>query len=304
LGLVALLTMGCSGDGNSGPGTTGPATASLGATASPAGEASSTPRASTGAIVPADPSPSVASTTPEPVYYDAFLAKRNLVLGEPPVEADVTGDGEPEAFLNAHIPDCASCHARTFFVLSGEDVLFEAGGEGWLVPHSDSDGFEWFSPLRIPGEPLCCPSWFFVGTYGWDGSEFVLGETVDLQHFLEVNDMPLTAPLEPPVQLATVVLYYTSIDRDRYVQAYDLMSEDLQGENPFDAWQAGFDTTESVLVESVSAGASASEISVRFEATDTGAGTTTTTKFEGVWTLIEEGGEWQLDAASIQAVSP
>jgi hypothetical protein len=245
--------------------------------------------------------PTTSGTT---VDYDTFLASLGLVLGAPPVEADVTGDGRPEALITAHIPDCGSCHARSFFVMNGATILFNASGEGWLEPTPSGVIFEWISPVAMPGESLCCPSWFSVESYRWDGTVFRTGDNVRLRHFLEVNDMPITGPLEPSEQVATVVLYYSLMERGRFTQAFNLMSSALQDHYHFEAWAAGNSTTKEIIVESVATVGSPDMVGVRFRATSELTSGAVTTTFEGTWTLVEENGRWLLDWPEIDAVAP
>lgn len=234
-------------------------------------------------------------------FYEEFLLSRGLVFGHPLEEADVTDDGYPEVLLNAHIPDCGSCHVRSFFVMSGPEPIFEDEGEGGLAPLEDGSGFTRQAPLRMPGEPLAGSSWFAVETYRWVGSGFEQDPMVELKPFQEMNNYAITEPLQPPVQVATVVLYYRLINKQDYAQAYALLSSQFQEENPFDAWTAGFATTESVFVEEATpVQGNPNEVSITLTAVDSVSGQTNETKvYEGTWTLTEEDGVWKLGSAAI-----
>jgi hypothetical protein len=115
------------------------------------------------------------------------------------------------------------------------------------------------------------------------------------------------APTSSPAGLSpeeTVALFYTLIDRRQFSAAYALYSSRFRASvGSFEAWQAGYATTDRVTVEfvrGVSGPGTAVEISIL--ARDIVNGQPLTRRFAGTWTLVQEQGGWRLDTARIQVL--
>jgi hypothetical protein len=70
---------------------------------------------------------------------------------------------------------CGSCHAQTLVILGGAN-----GTLSDFYPVEDAQislapgiGFQVQQPVRLPDEPLCCPSTYSTAWLVWDGSRFV-----------------------------------------------------------------------------------------------------------------------------------
>jgi hypothetical protein len=113
---------------------------------------------------------------------------------------------------------------------------------------------------------------------------------------------PSTASLSPE---ETVSLFYTLIDQREYGSAYSLYSSGFRASQApsFEAWQAGYATTDRVTVEYVRrpSGAGAT-VEVSILARDIVSGQTLVRRFAGTWTLVQEQGAWRLDVGRIQVL--
>ena len=292
--LLAVAVLGCGGDGNEGV-TQEPSTQTP--EPSPTVDVQPPPTATTPPITPT-PQPPAPETRQ---FYEDFLDQEGRMLERAPEEADVTGDGYPEVLLHAHTRDCAGCAVKTFYVMSGPDAVFEFIGEGWVAALPDAGGFEWYSAVSIPGEGACCPSWFAVETYRWTGAAFEPQVPIRLEHFLEVNQYPITGPLEPSVQVATVALYYGLDLTNHHDEAYALLSSQYQAANSFDAWRAGFPQDAALFPQVIEAGAEVTEVHVLLLENDYALGRAGDKgTYEGTWTLVEENGVWKMDASMLE----
>jgi Domain of unknown function (DUF4352) len=115
------------------------------------------------------------------------------------------------------------------------------------------------------------------------------------------------APTSAPAGLSpeeTVALHYTLIDRRQFSSAYALYSSRFRAsEGSFEAWQAGYATTESVTVEFVRrASGAGTVVEVSILARDIVNGRPVIRRFAGTWTLVQEQGQWRLDTARIQVL--
>jgi hypothetical protein len=111
---------------------------------------------------------------------------------------------------------------------------------------------------------------------------------------------PSPASLSPE---ETVSLFYTLIDQRQYGSAYSLYSSGFRASQApsFEAWQAGYATTDRVTVEYVRRPSAAGTIvEVSILARDIVSGQTLVRRFAGTWTLVQEQGAWRLDVARIQ----
>jgi hypothetical protein len=102
----------------------------------------------------------------------------------------------------------------------------------------------------------------------------------------------------------TVALFYTLINRRQFSSAYALYSTRFRAsEGSFEAWQAGYATTESVTVEFVRrASGAGTVVEVSILARDIVNGRPLMRRFAGTWTLVQEQGQWRLDTARIQVL--
>jgi hypothetical protein len=113
-------------------------------------------------------------------------------------------------------------------------------------------------------------------------------------------------PAPSPASLSpeeTVSHFYTLIDQRQYWSAYSLYSSGFRASQApsFEAWQAGYSTTDRVTVEYVRRPSGAGAIvEVSILARDIVSGQTLVRRFAGTWTLVQEQGAWRLDVARIQ----
>jgi hypothetical protein len=108
------------------------------------------------------------------------------------------------------------------------------------------------------------------------------------------------APLSPE---ETVALFYTLIDQRQFGPAYSLYSSGFRASQApsFEAWQAGYATTDDVAVEYLRrASGTGTVVEVSILARDIVNGQSLVRRFAGTWSLVQEQGAWRLDAARIQ----
>ena len=108
-------------------------------------------------------------------FYRQFMADRQRAQGGRRWDVDLTGDGRAETIFDTIGEDCGSCHGHMIFVFTGTDLLLEQEGDdvGAIRFHPEVHSFDVTQPVRLPGEPMCCPSQYETRTYSWDGLRFV-----------------------------------------------------------------------------------------------------------------------------------
>ncbi len=214
--------------------------------------------------------------------------------------ADVTGDGQPEALLTG----ASGIHGRGVFVMEGSAVIFDViGDNSQIAATADHKGLEITQPLRLPGEPFAGASWSYVETYNWNGTGFTLADMVSTLSSAEINNQAPTAN-QPSSQVASVALFYTLLSLKQFPQAYALLSPNVQNAEPYPVWLAGYANLRSVYIESI-ADSRYSAVAVKFKATDSVPdGSTTTTEFDGTWQVVTGSAVNILTAPSLKKTSP
>ena len=116
------------------------------------------------------------SATPDAVRL--YLGGRNRIQ----FSADagpLRGDGKSLLLLTGSYDPCGSCHGRWITIWDPERQVAVWEGEGdstvvALLP--GGNGFELTEPVRLDGEPMCCPTRYRTRTLTWDGTTFVPGD--------------------------------------------------------------------------------------------------------------------------------
>lgn len=110
-----------------------------------------------------------------------------------------------------------------------------------------------------------------------------------------------TGPQEPsptPLPATPVDLvreFYTLLDHKAFDIAYSLLSERYRRAWPFDAFRAGYRTTQAIRIDDVSQVGDSPQVRVSVTATDLLDGRATVRRYQGQWFLVEEDGQWRLD---------
>jgi hypothetical protein len=110
-----------------------------------------------------------------------------------------------------------------------------------------------------------------------------------------------TGPQEPsatplPATPADLVReFYTLLDRKAFSVAYSLLSDRYRRAWPFEAFRAGYGTTQDIHIDDVSQVGDSPEVQVTVTAADLLNGQPTVRRYEGQWFLVEENGQWHLD---------
>jgi Tfp pilus assembly protein PilV len=120
-----------------------------------------------------------------PTILHTYLASRNWTIFSSLI-GPLTGNNQPQILLTGSIDQCGSCHGSWLMVWDVEHQrpLWESTGDDTdisLLP--SGNGFERYDAVRLPSEPLCCPSRLEVRSVTWNGETFVPGEA----HFLNVQ---------------------------------------------------------------------------------------------------------------------
>jgi len=112
------------------------------------------------------------------VLYTLFLDDRDELLFKRH-SADLTGDGGQQTILDAIGRDCGSCHQHYIYVFEEDKLIQELTGDDPVVLlDGENRGFWLSNPVRLQGEPYCCPSQYVSKFYLWDGLRFA--ESVSL----------------------------------------------------------------------------------------------------------------------------
>jgi S1-C subfamily serine protease len=102
----------------------------------------------------------------------------------------------------------------------------------------------------------------------------------------------------------TVAFFYTLIDRRQFSDAWAFLSSGFRATTgSFEAWQAGYATTDGVVVEFARGAPGAGNVvEASILARDVVNGQSMERRFGGTWTLIQEQGVWRLDIGRIQVL--
>jgi hypothetical protein len=105
---------------------------------------------------------------------------------------------------------------------------------------------------------------------------------------------PTPTPL-PATPVSLVRDFYTLLDHKAFDIAYSLLSERYRRAWPFDAFRAGYRTTQGIRIDDLSQIDDSPQVRVSVTATDLLDGQPTVRRYEGQWSLVEENGQWRLD---------
>jgi fumarate reductase subunit D len=111
---------------------------------------------------------------------------------------------------------------------------------------------------------------------------------------------PSPTPL-PATPTGLVREFYTLLNRKAFDIAYSLLSERYQRVWPFDAFRAGYRTTQAIQIDDVSQVGDSPQVRVSVTATDLLDGQATVRRYQGQWFLVEENGQWRLDRGLMTA---
>lgn len=208
-----------------------------------------------------------------------------------PLYGDLDGDGAEEAVIM--LLSGGTAGAIGFLLYREADPrprLVAAMGGYKLSAQVENGSLLVFQAHYVGFEPNCCPSAAIRTRYLLVGDDLVAAsETVE----------------PAPAQEVTVFGYYRALAERDFAAAYAFLSPTVQAANPYDAWVAGYATTQRIEVET-SQTDNPDVVAVRLRATDSTAGGGTVTRtFAGVWHLIwsPDQRRWLLDRAEIRLVS-
>jgi len=105
---------------------------------------------------------------------------------------------------------------------------------------------------------------------------------------------PPPTPL-PSTPADLVREFYTLLDRKAFDAAYSLLSEGYRRAWSFEAFRAGYRTTQSIGVDDVSQIGDSPQVRVSVTAADLLNGHTTVHHYQGQWFLVSKNGQWYLD---------
>jgi hypothetical protein len=105
---------------------------------------------------------------------------------------------------------------------------------------------------------------------------------------------PSPTPL-PATPAGLVREFYTLLDHKAFDIAYSLLSERYRRAWPFEAFRAGYRTTQGIRIDDVSQIGDSPQVRVSVSATDLLNGQPTVRRYEGQWFLVKENGQWHLD---------
>jgi hypothetical protein len=105
---------------------------------------------------------------------------------------------------------------------------------------------------------------------------------------------PSPTPL-PATPVGLVREFYTLLDHKALDIAYSLLSERYRRAWPFDAFRAGYGTTQGIRIDDASQIGESPQVRVSVTATDLLDGRPTVHRYQGQWSLVKESGQWRLD---------
>lgn len=90
-----------------------------------------------------------------------FLNDKQLKL-EHITKADINENGVSDYIIETIPVECGSCHAKPIYIIENGNVLFSYVGDDHSITNIKTVQYDHFlrisEPIRIEGEPLCCPS--------------------------------------------------------------------------------------------------------------------------------------------------
>jgi hypothetical protein len=110
---------------------------------------------------------------------------------------------------------------------------------------------------------------------------------------IAVQGPPPTPQPATPAEL--VREFYMLLDRKAFDAAYSLLSERYRRAWPFEAFRAGYQTTQWIRIDDLSQVGDMPRVRVTVTATDLLNGRPTIRRYQGQWFLVREGEQWYLD---------
>ena len=264
----------------------------------------------------------------------SFLSGQGAVsrppaTGRPPTEARVPVQGARPELANVIVPSVTVPPGGTatlsYDIVNPNDVPVQAvlgasirlGGGKWLDDRA-SDRTVTAPPGRsTQARQFRVPEDAEAGSY--DVWTSLLSEDMKTSYGQKVapgvlgvraGTAPVPAPPAAPAPRSSapedaVRRHYAALGARDFQTAWGLLSPDVKADIAFEDWAAGYRTTQSVTVTSISTvaqTASAATVQVTVVSTDVQDGRTITQTFSGTRQLVNSGGTWLLDAASMRKV--
>ena len=190
---------------------------------------------------------------------------------------------------------CASCHQQHLVVFAGPHSLANIELEDPAVTPQPGVGLWVTQPVRLPGEPLCCPSATYTLQLLYDPTlrqvdgidvpgRLVFGPGV----WIGADAAADRAPLH------SVAVYYALLADGRYEQAWELLSEAYRSEWYYPLWlkaqlDAGVPLAIDLALEPETPGA----VRVQVEEVEPESGATVQV-YSGIWQTESDNGTWRL----------
>jgi hypothetical protein len=196
-------------------------------------------------------------------------------------DVDLTGDGVPETLLLAVGEGCGSCHTKHLAIFSGQRSLADVSFDDPQLDVHPGVGVWVTQPVRLPDEPLCCPTGTFTLQVLWDAgrNDFKFGSPVAIGPGLDHPDAPRHS----------VATYYSLLDAGLFEQAFDLLSSRVQAQLTYRDWLQALQPTDYVFPIAVERVAQTSgQVHVELKMVDSSS--------SGVWQTVPEDGAWRLDS--------
>lgn len=236
--------------------------------------------------------------SPRPdAYYSSELAREGLTIVDR-VDVDLTGDNRPETVLVAVETACADCPERRLFVFDGARPLADLDLDAPALALRPATGLSITQPVRLPSEPLCCPSASFSMDLSWSSAERGVGGAEEGGTFVLEPNVTITPASPEQAPLHSVAVYYALLASGRYEQAWELHSAAYRTQAYYPLW----------LREQVEAGvpvaialapdpAASSIIRVEVEEVEPDSAVTRQV-YAGIWQTEPEDGAWRLSQFS------
>ncbi|HEY7062387.1 MAG TPA: hypothetical protein VII06_12990 [Chloroflexota bacterium] len=189
----------------------------------------------------------------------------DVMVGYPLVDnvlyGDLDGDGRDEAVIPVFSGGTAGNIGFLVYQEAAPRPRLVASQSGYKIGLRIADGqLIVDQPYYFGGDPNCCPTALNRTPYRLVGGALVGGAETRLR--------PDDAAERPLAPAEVVVLgFYNALDRHALSDAYAFLTPSFQSANPFDAWAAGYQTTEEIAVET-RAGASPTEVAVTLRTVD------------------------------------
>lgn len=122
---------------------------------------------------------------------------------------------------------------------------------------------------------------------------------------LTTQSTPTPIPITPSDLVNQVKQFYSEISSKQYATAWGLLSKNYHSyAQSYDNFVKGYNTTLNTIVKEIHAqDLSGQTVYVQLESSDNLNGQIQTKTFSGTWKLVQEDGQWKLDAANITLTS-